>query len=341
MAEKSLTYSSIQAFKSCRKRYQFKYEQGLVPIERPLYFDTGHAIHLALENHYNGSELDYILFKIEEYFNQNEPDENDLERLEKWDAEKRLTYAMFDRYRKNYPVEPFEVVAIEKEFQVQIYNPETNHPSSLFDVAGKIDMLVKQNGKYWIVEHKTAKSIDNQYKKRLTIDGQSVLYIEAMQRLMGIEIQGVIYNVLVKSVPHKPVVLQKGGLSINKSQCTTPELYRQAIIDNNLDEKDYADFLTFLEANRKQYFYREYLTFPIEDLNQWRRELWDIQKDLRQCQINDRFYRNTNQCTTFGTCSYFDICSSINKQDVIESSYRKEEKIHVELETNTDSLELF
>jgi hypothetical protein len=335
MIEKSLTYSSIQMFKACRKKYQYKYVMGLVPVEKPLYFSTGAAFHVALESHYKGQKPDQSISLIENYFNENMPGSDDLERFEKWDSEKRLTVALFCRYLEYYQMGEFWVIDTEKQFNVPIINPETGRAGMVFDIAGKIDLLVKVNGLYWIVEHKTAGVINSLYKKKLTMDAQSILYIEAMGRSLNIKIQGVIYNVILKAVPKKPGLLKAGGLSTSRSQCTTLELFKKSISENFLDESDYTEYLDFLSRNRKEYFYREYLTFTPEDMAEWRRELWDIQQDIRKCENENRYYKNTNQCTNYGVCGYFDICSAIDRESVIESSFKKLEAVNEELETES------
>lgn len=341
MCEKSLTYSAIQSFKTCRQQYKFKYEMGLVPVERPIYFDTGAAFHIALEGLYTGKKHDDIVSSVETYFNNNSPQSDDLDRLGKWDAEKRLTLALFDRYCEQYPLGHFRVMDVEKEFNVPIVNPETGYPCQIYRLSGKFDLLVKINDLYWLVEHKTTGRLDVLYKKQRLMDGQSILYLEAVERALNIKIQGVLYNVILKSVPRMPEVLKNGGLSRAKNANTTPELFRKAIKQYFFDEAEYTDYLAFLEANRRQYFWREYLTFTPEDLNQWRAELWDIQKDIRQCEINNRYYRNTQQCTNRGTCTYFDICSAIDKEAAIEIGYKRLEKVHVELAENGEVFDSF
>jgi hypothetical protein len=70
------------------------------------------------------------------------------------------------------------------------------------------------------------------------------------------EIFGFQYNVILKDVPKKPELLKKGGLSKNKSQKTTYELYCQAIDENNLLTSDYKDILDYLEQLGNRYFKR-------------------------------------------------------------------------------------
>lgn len=328
-----ITYSSIAAFKSCRKRYQYRYVAGLEQKERPLYFDFGTAVHLALAEHYRGADQTAIVLSIENYFAENAPAQDESERLQKWIEARELAVAIYQQYIKRYPQESFKVVDVEKGFELPIIDVRGEPYPNLL-LAGKADMVVDENG-LWVVEHKTATTIDTKYKRRLTLDAQSMIYLEAMERVYGQKFNGVIYNVLAKSIPVMPKVLKKGSLSMDKGQNTTPELYRQAIAENGLNEADYAEFLAYLEENQKEYFYREYLTFSQEERGEWRRELWQIAADIERAGELDSFYRNTASCYGFGQCEFTHICEAPDKDFVIEQSYVKKDA-HSELETKED-----
>jgi len=305
-------------------------------MERPIYFSIGSALHRGLEAYYTGANAAEV---ITQYFSENCPAPDDIEKLSEWDSAHRLSLAIMERYRSNYGNEPFTVCEIEKEFEIPVVNPVSGFASQTYLLAGKPDGLVKIGEIYWLLEHKTAGSINTVYKKKLTLDNQSILYVEAMERFHGIKIHGVLYNVMLKAVPHKPKLLKNGELSRDKNQNTTIELYEQAIKENFLNADDYGGFLEYLRCHgKKEFFYREYLTFSEDDRQQWRRELWDIAKDIRQCEINDRFYRNTAHCVGFGVCPYFDICTAPDTAFVIENSFQVLEKLHTELGQEADEV---
>jgi polyhydroxyalkanoate synthesis regulator phasin len=317
-----LTYSSISAFKSCRRKYQYRYVDGIEQKDRPVYFDFGTAIHLALASHYRGAGPEAVTAEVEKYFADNAPAQDESERLGKWIEAREMVLAIYRNYIGHYPKETFKVLEIEIPFELSIGGENK--------LAGKIDMIADENG-LWIVEHKSAKSIDANYKKKLTLDSQSLLYLATAELTYGKKFNGVIYNVLAKSLPTKPDLLKKGGLSKDKGKGFSPELYREAIKENGLQESDYAEFLEYLEDNRREYFYREYLTFTQEDREEWQREVFQILSDIIRATDENTFYKNTQQCVGFGTCPYFEICCAPDKQFVIENSYEKK-AIHSELE---------
>ncbi len=324
-----LTHSSIRAFQTCRRRYQYRYVDGIEPKDRPLYYNFGTAVHLALSKHYLGGKPAEVIAAIEQYFADNAPAQDDSQRLQEWADGRELAIGMFKGYISRYPQESFKVKSIEQAFELPILDVRGVEYDGM-RLAGRVDGVVEENG-LWILEHKTAKTIDGNYKRRLTLDPQSMIYLEAMERVLGQHINGIIYNVLAKSVPERPTVLKNGQLSQAKAQNTTPELYRTALAEIGAPEANYADFLAYLEANRREYFYREYLTFSQDERAEWRRELWQIAADIERAGELEAFYKNPQQCVSFGTCPYFDICTAPDREFVIENSFEKR-AIHSELE---------
>jgi len=325
-----LTHSSIAAFKTCRKRYQFRYVDGLELRDRPMYFDFGSAVHQGLAMHYRGKKMEEIMPAIDLYFQEHAPAEDDAVKVAEWMEAKSLVLSMLQGYVAHYQGrDGFKVVEIEKPFELPICDVRGEKFPDMA-LAGKVDGVVEDGG-LWILEHKTAKTIDNRYERKLTLDAQSMLYLEAMERVYGKPFNGILYNVLAKAVPEPPKVLKNGSLSRAKDQNTTPELYGMAIQENGLQMADYAEFMAYLEANRKQYFFRTRLTFGQEERDEWRRELWQIAADIERATKTGAFYRNTAQCVGFGTCPYLDICTAPDKEFVIENSY-EQKAAHSELE---------
>lgn len=114
---------------------------------------------------------------------------------------------------------------------------------------GRIDLVILdlQTEKNWIIDHKTAAQFMDQ-TSWVDKDTQTRSYGWACKQVLGIDIEGVMFNRLRKKVPDKPQVLASGALSKNKSQTTTPELYRAEIKKRGLDPAQYADFLSYFEG---------------------------------------------------------------------------------------------
>lgn len=82
-------------------------------------------------------------------------------------------------------------------------------------------------------------------------DPQLMLYMK-VGKLLGLPVELAVRLEVLGKVPQPPRLLKGrgksgGGLSVDKSQITTPELYRQAIREHGLSEADYAEHLEWLE----------------------------------------------------------------------------------------------
>lgn len=141
-----LTNSAINAFKSCPKKYFYRYIRELEALERPEALLLGSAIHGFLEAHYR--QIPYtppsdltpksqaILKGVREYYSILYMDDLDL----------------------------FEPIAVEKIISGEILNPETGRPAREYAYGGKVDGLVMlkkgaesfKAGDLLLMEHKTA-----------------------------------------------------------------------------------------------------------------------------------------------------------------------------------------
>jgi hypothetical protein len=79
-----------------------------------------------------------------------------------------------------------EVVATEQAFRVPLVNPATGKATPTFELAGKIDGIVRlEDGRLAVKESKTCSEdlgADSDYWRRLRIDHQITLYMLAARR---------------------------------------------------------------------------------------------------------------------------------------------------------------
>lgn len=180
---------------------------------------------------------------------------------------------------------------------------------------GRIDLIVcdKRNGKYYIVDHKTTGQFGSY--EHLELDTQVSSYAWAIKKIIGIDIAGVIFQELKKKAPLKPKVLKSGALSRDKSQNTTPELYRQAIAENGLNPAEYIDFLNELESHENEYFRRIQVDRTSMELDIVERHVLNEALDMFG---NPRIYPNPNRFNC-GSCKFHDPC--VMKQDGSDWEY--------------------
>lgn len=121
---------------------------------------------------------------------------------------------------------------------------------------GRIDLIFQdlRDGTLWIYDHKTAAQFGQ--TEHLELDQQCGSYVWACKKILGLDVSGVIYGELRKKAPKDPDILQSGLPSRNKSQSTTPEMYRAYLQEKGIPEEPYQDFLQSLAADGQQYFRR-------------------------------------------------------------------------------------
>jgi hypothetical protein len=122
-----LTQSSIRCFRSCARKYQFRYVMGLKTLKKPEPLRAGSSIHAALNEwmRTNG-DLKAALSKL------------DADDLYKNARERAMIIGYHVRWDR-----PPKVVAVEKEWSSDLVNPETGAASKTFKLAGKADMIVE------------------------------------------------------------------------------------------------------------------------------------------------------------------------------------------------------
>jgi len=219
-----------------------------------------------------------------------------------WKSDRDLGVSMLDGYRPQLlqDLARFEVLGTEIPFIVPA-NAET-------DRAGVIDLPLRDRstGDIWIMDHKTFTPESwAAYQKISTLDEQSTGYLSAWERLHGERPVGFIVNVLVKRAAHPPKRLKNGSLSKSADQNTTPELYRAAILEHKINVADYAEFLAYLEANRKTFYARIAVTRTPEHLARFDADFASTCAEKARGVV----YRNVSP-RTCGTCAYRFLCEA-------------------------------
>jgi hypothetical protein len=215
-----------------------------------------------------------------------------------------LAKAMICGYANHYPSETFAVEAVEEEFATKIRNPETQAESRSFTLAGKVDGLVRRDGALWLLEHKTAASIDGAYIDKLWMDFQTTLYANAVETVRGEPVAGVIYNVIAKA-----------GLR-------PYEAGKKRETDETGDEfaARLAEWYTKPGA-----YHREELLISADRATEVHQLIWDLTQSMLDAKRRGihGFYHNTRQCFQFNRpCAYWPICRSNDNPNVVENDYR-------------------
>ena len=331
-----ITQSEIRAFKSCRLKHHLQYNELLASKKPPGYLRFGTAIHAGLEAFHKGEDYSLAECAFGDSYTEAvmkleaNPDvelwEEDRQEIEQ---EKQLGWAMLKRYVDfNASQEPLKVVSLEQKFTVNLRTP-SGHKSPV-KLSGKIDGIIKDiHGNLFLLEHKTAASIDNKYIAKLDLDDQVNTYLWAALEL-GYDVKGVFYNVLAKWIPQPPEILKSGKragrLSANKTMKTTHALYQGELDRWGLEpDEEERQMLSMLEAKGDQTFLREKVYRNRSEINRIGQELYLTARDMAKPHI----YRNPAICERSG-CTVRSLC--IEDGPEARLNFRIKTSKHEELE---------
>lgn len=313
-----LTHSRMQTNKTCARKGYYRYELGLRRIRQAVPLRMGKAIHHGIELWETGADNNTAIFEATAEYESLPVWCNTDETIAEWLVEGEIVRRLLSGYFWRWDNDALEVVSAEETFIIPIINPDTGSPTPTFQFAGKWDGIVRMpDGRLLVKETKTVGqdiSPESDYWKRLQLDQQISGYMLAARK-QGYDVQGVLYDVIRKPAI-KPRKLTKAEQA---SLASTHRWYGETIhlttdVPDHETPAMYGARLTDDIGNRPDfYFARREIARLESDIDDFRRELWEQQLDLRQRQRTNRWYRNTSACLTMGRCEYFDLC--VNRFD--------------------------
>jgi hypothetical protein len=312
------TYSMWNLFRNCRKAAHWRYVLELVPIERDRHLAFGSLMHDALAVWHGTRELARALEPIDRAC-ANRAQEEEQRRV--W----HLGTAMMRGYAARYATEDFEVVALEKEFEGEIINPETAAASRSFTLAGKIDGIVRLGDEHFLLEHKTAAAVDAGYLERLWTDFQITLYAYYVEQALGIRVAGILYNILVKARLQQSAGETEEEFEARRAELIAKSKTGKSTAKRRLPESD-DDFQARLAVKyaEPEMFHRELLYISRDQFTTLRAELWELTQAFLDARRRDVWYQNTSFCFQYGRpCPYFALCRSGGSPNVLENLYEK------------------
>lgn len=120
-----ITQSSIRTFRACQRRYQYRYIVRARPIVKPDALRSGSSVHRGVEELRKGATFEAACAA--------------LDREDPYDFERER--AMLAGYVARWGDASRGIVAVEKQFEIDLINPATGAPSRTFRLGGKMDAL--------------------------------------------------------------------------------------------------------------------------------------------------------------------------------------------------------
>lgn len=326
---KTLTYTALSTFNACPRRYRNRFVRGLAPLERDEALRLGTVWHELLERRYKAVQTGAAPFKASdalEYLDARYPARAvDAEQRRQW----HLLRAMYAEYDRRFGSETFDVIDVEREFEVPIVNPATGAESRSFVLRGKVDLVVhlKDTSELAIVEHKTTAGITGNYIERLPLDFQVHLYAATLSRLFKEPVRWVIYNAIEKSRLQQKAGETEAEFEARRAELAAKNKSGKSNAVRQMPESDdeYAARLSAWYAEPDS-MHRELLLIAPGDIRETEGMVWEYTQSLLFAQRRDAWPKNTREC--FGLsgkpCSYVPLCRSQDSPNIAENCYRIE-----------------
>ena len=313
---KQISVTEISAWKSCRLYHSFSYTRALAPAKPSvgaLWFGTGIHVALATYYKYGTPPVDNWnrWFEREKQIALVDIYDSERDRIEGFNDLGREMMASYLPYAQAN--DGWEVVDVEKPITFEIF------PGVEF--KGSLDLLVRKNGKLWIVDHKTCSSFID--PEQLVFDPQMAYYLWLVWKVYNEVPGGAIYSMLRKAIPAEPMLVY-GGTALSKAKGidTTPAKYLAAIERNGFNASDYTEVLA--RISRNEFFRRETVIRSARELKIFDQQILDEIREMTRVDL-PIYPTPTRDCVW--SCSYSDLCRArLTGGDVeftIQANYRE------------------
>lgn len=305
-----LTFSAINCFRNCPRKFKLRYVDHLRRPESPEALAFGSVIHGALELWHTLPADSRRLLAALDFLDTQYPNRAaEAKQKANW----HLARAILMGYAERYAHEEFEVLHIEKEFEAEIRNPDTGRPSQTFTMAGKADGIVRLlfDGELYLLEHKTATSLTSDYLDRLWTDTQIALYCYYL-RQQGFPIVGVIYNVLLKSRIQQRQGETDAEFEARRTALAAKNKSGKSTAKRQEPESD-EQFAARLHEwyAQPEAFHRERIYLSEDRLAMLQEEVWEITQQYLDARGRGKWLMNTSNCFSYQRpCEYLPYCQS-------------------------------
>lgn len=271
---KKITYSMFIAWLSCRQKFDYRYNRCIVPVENMTALSFGSGVHTGLETWFKTGDAKLAVEMTS--------------RADLSDVDNAKAQALVDGYCYHYDTEAFTVIDIEHEFATPLTNPTTGRKSRTWELSGKIDGIIEQDGELFILEHKTTSKADGDYLDRIEIDMQLVFYALAVQETFGRPVAGALYDIL-----EKPAIRLKTNETI--------EAFKARLHDDITHEN----------------YVRRLIRFAPGFLTQRHKMIWAVCREIAHGTVCP----NTSECLKYGACPYLRLCRAFGNVDCCSDFY--------------------
>lgn len=234
-------------------------------------------------------------------------------------------------YVRRWADQQIEVLEIETLTTSDLYNPATQAKSRSFTVASKKDILFVDEGRLWLMDHKTT-SMDIEdpncvYRRQLIVEGQHLHYA-LLEHLNGRRVDGAVWDVMRKPgiSPRNITKAEQAQIAgtgtwfgdpAEASDRETPEMYEARVAHE-------------CTSNPDRYFQRWRVARLDQALIEYAGELWQHSQDLLWARRQGSYPRNSGACMEYNrACRFLGICSGYDEPD--SQNWQRAAWVHPEL----------
>lgn len=299
-----LSATRLKDARSCQRFHRIRYLDRYVPVEEADTLRFGRLIHAGLEAWWTEPRGDHRLdAALNALAGESDPFDH------------ARAFALICGYDTKYQPLELEVLGVEVPFQFRLTNPDSGFPSRKWDLAGRIDAIVRTpDGRVLIVEHKTTSEDlgpGSTYWRRLRMDGQVSIYFMGAKAL-GYDVAGCLYDVIAKPA-HRP---GKATPVDQRKYTKDGRLYASQRETDERPEEFRDRLLQAIGAEPERYFGQAEVVRLEAEIDDAMADVWMLGHQLNEAQRTGRHPRNPDACMRFGRpCEYFDVCSGTASLD--------------------------
>jgi hypothetical protein len=317
---KLLTHSRLKVARSCLVRHELEYEQGIRPVEVAVALAVGTLAHAWLEARLRtiAAPLDPLHVSL------------DVPEIDPYERERLRVMLAGYSARWEDDAQRYEVLAVERQFDLELRNPATGRPSRKWRVGGKIDAIVREreSARVLVVEHKTSAadvSTGSLYWRQLRIDSQIAIYLDGAKAL-GYDAAGVLYDVLGKP-SLRPL---KATPTEDRRYTKTGQLYASQRSEDETPDQYGERCGAAICAEPDAYYQRAEIVRLETEVEAARVDLWEMAHVID----SGRAPRNPDACLSRGhACPFLPVCGG--EASLSDPTRYRGGPIHPELQEKT------
>lgn len=325
-----VSHSRLKTWRRCQMQHHYRYYQGLRRIRKSIPLTVGTAIHSMIEaQHERGdwsTELEEFRAEFSKLFREEQAELGDLPSICN-----DIVLGYFEAHRGDGLTYPVRRRGRATEIEVKVGLDS----STVF--VGYVDAYPQdQQGRNWLMDHKTCKVIPDEDAR--FADLQLVTYSWLLPEMGYPKPDGVIWDYIRTKPPTRPEVLKNGTISKARKIDSTYSVYMDTVRRELGEEavSEYEDFARTLSGREDKFYRRVSLPNPPRAMvDSAVKDILVTTSEIRKAGPTATVRNMTRDCKM---CSYYTLCQAevrgLDSEYIRKTEYVTKEKENVKEENN-------